>query len=53
VPPIPDQAILNYQQLMELTEILENGVRIVVANNILFDGVWISGDFNIPRSAGN
>ena len=53
MPPIPDQAILNYQQLMELTEIMENGMRIVVANNIPFDEVWTSDGFNISRSAGN
>lgn len=53
LPPIPDQAILNYQQLMELTEVLENGMRIVVANNIPFDEVWTSSGLNIPRSVGN
>ena len=53
VPPIPDQAMLNYQQLMELTESLKSGMRIMVANNIPFDEVWTSGGFNIPGSAGN
>ena len=51
--PIPDQTILNHQQLMELTEVLENGMRIVVANNIPFDEVWTSSGLNIPRSVGN
>jgi len=38
---------------MELAEVLENGMRIVVANNIPFDEVWTSSGLNIPRSAGN
>ena len=51
LPPIPDQAITNYQQLMEFSDILETGMQIVVANNIPFDDVWTSSGLQIPQLA--
>ena len=53
LPQIPDQEIMGHQQLMELCDTLEEGMRIIVANSIPFDDVWTSEGLNIPRPAGD